>query len=1088
MLRFPHASTGIYRLRKCVLVILYDGTEMKAFGGTCSLETTIINDWETLTCLHKQRLAPRASFIPYAEPTAALSFERGNSSQFKLLNGVWKFCYSQSPQEAPERFYADDFEVAHWDDLPVPSSWQMHGYGRPHYTNVVYPFPVDPPRVPTENPTGCYRRTFTLPTEWMQQIVTLRFEGVDSAFHVWINGQAVGYSQGSRLPSEFDISPYVRSGSNSIAVRVYQWSDGSYLEDQDQWWLSGIFRDVYLLARPQVHVADFFVQTHCADDASQATLAVRATIANADQERTQTGRVVVELLDAYEQPVWQDNIARAFTIPAHTEIVLDLQQEIQAPRRWSAEDPYLYHLLLSVYDVDDHLLEVIPARVGFRTIILQHGLFLVNGAPIKLKGVNRHEHHPDFGKAIPYAAMLQDVLLLKQHNINTVRTSHYPNDPRFLDLCDEYGLYVIDEADLECHGFLALHYRSKTEVWEHAPGTPAQWTSDNPAWEAAYVERAARMVERDKNHACVIMWSLGNESFFGRNHEAMAVWIRAHDRSRLIHYEGDPEAKVADVFSTMYSSVADIVQLGQRTDLAKPHVLCEYAHAMGNGPGGLSEYWEAIYQYPRLQGGCVWEWCDHGIRQRTADGREYFAYGGDFGDEPNDGNFVIDGLVSADRVPSPGLLEYKKVIEPVKVEAVDLARGVLRIQNRYDFSTLNHLACAWSLTREGVVVQQGMLALPEIPAQEAKTVQIPCALATHSSLWDYWLNLDFTLACETRWAKQGHTVATAQFLVAAQRAQPTVSNIPSSSKLHCQTEGPLLRVQGTEMELCFNTVHGTLVSWMHEGQPLIEAGPRLTFWRATTDNDRGGARRSVAAEWKLWGLHQLQHRIDQVSWTMLDGDNALTVRVVARIAPPVRNWGVICTYIYTVHRSGDLVVQVQGVPMPGGPSTFPRIGLELRLPQPFEHVTWYGRGPGESYVDTKQANRVGLYTQTIDELYTPYTFPQENGNRSEVRWVSVTDQRGTGIMAVGMPELNFSLHRYSVEQFEAARHTTDLRDLGQRIWHLDHRQQGIGSASCGPALLPQYALLTEPFQFALCLRPCSTDRVAPALLSKRVPG
>lgn len=1036
------------------------------------LEPAITHDWETLTCLHRQRLAPRASFIPYTEHTAALSFNRGNSSYYKSLNGVWKFSYSQSPDEAPARFYEDAFDVASWDDLPVPSNWQMHGYGRPQYTNVVYPFPVDPPRVPTENPTGCYRRTFSLSEEWLQRYVTLCFEGVDSAFHVWINGHEVGYSQGSRLPSEFDISPYVRSGSNSLAVRVYQWSDGSYLEDQDQWWLSGIFRDVYVLAHPQVHVADFSVHTQLADDA--AALAVHAVIANVDASYAHVGQMTLMLVDADEQPLWQEEIKTAFDVAAGAEIEIDMQAEVQTPRRWSAEDPYLYRLLLTLYDADGQLLEVLPARVGFRTIILQDGLFFVNGAPIKLKGVNRHEHHPDLGRAVPYAAMVQDILLLKQHNINTVRTSHYPNDPRFLDLCDEYGLYVIDEADLECHGFLALQYRSRTEAWEGATCTPAQWTSDNPAWEAAYVDRVARMVERDKNHACVLMWSLGNEAFFGRNHEAMAAWIRAHDRSRLIHYEGDAEARVADVFSTMYTSVDDLVQLGQRTGLTKPHVLCEYAHAMGNGPGGLTEYWEAIYQYPRLQGGCVWEWCDHGIRQRTADGQEYFAYGGDFGDDPNDGNFVIDGLVSADRVPSPGLLEYKKVIEPVTVEALDVARGVLRVRNRYDFSTLKHLVCAWSLTREGVIIQQGVLPLPEIPPQEARTVHVPFTLPANVAAWEYWLNLDFNLAYDTRWARCGHTVATAQFLVAARTTERVKVPASLSSKLHCSIEGTSLHIQGAEMALRFDTLHGTLASWVYEGLPLIEAGPRLTFWRAPTDNDRGGfSRKSVAATWKAWGLHHLHHRIDRVTWEMSADDRALSIQVVARIAPPVRSWGIMCTYTYTVYGSGDIVLQVEGIPGPGGPHTLPRIGLELRVPQQFEHVTWYGRGPGEAYSDTKQANRVGLYTRTVDELYTPYTFPQENGNRSEVRWVNVTNLRGMGIHAVGLPELNFSLHRYTVEQFEHAKHTTDLRVVGPLVWRVDYRQQGIGSASCGPALPSQYELRAEPFQFAVCFRPCS---------------
>ena len=1034
--------------------------------------------WETLTFLQENRLPGRSYFIPYTDEGTALSFQREESPFFMLLNGTWKFHYSPSPGEAPEDFYRDTYAVDQWDDLQVPSSWQMHGYGHPHYTNVNYPFPVDPPHVPTENPTGCYRRTFFVPDAWLKRYVTLRFEGVDSAFHLWINGRPVGYSQGSRLPSEFDISTYVRSGENQVAVRVYQWSDGSYIEDQDQWWLSGIFRDVYLLARPMVHVADLTVVTQFDPHSHDASLSVKVNIANTDTKVTQSGNIALQLLDAQKLPVPIESSAQSFTVNAGQGSTVEFQTEVKMPRSWSAEDPYLYRLLVLMTDADGKTIEVIPQRVGFRTIVLKDGVFEVNGVAITLKGVNRHDHHPDLGKAIPYSAMLQDVVLMKQHNINTVRTSHYPNDPRFLDLCDEYGLYVIDEADLECHGFInVVDYNVLKE--EHPDVPPiedfkalereaARWVSDNPAWEAAYVDRAARMVERDKNHASILFWSLGNESFFGRNHEAMAAWIRAHDPTRLLHYEGDREAKVVDVFSTMYTSPPDLATLGEKTGLPKPHILCEYGHAMGNGPGALAEYWETIYKYRRLQGGCIWEWCDHGIRQHTSDGQEYFAYGGDFGDQPNDSNFVIDGLVSADRVPSPGLIEYKKVIEPVKVEAIDASKGVLRIRNLFDFISLNHLTCSWTLTREGVPVQQGVLELPTIEAQQAKTVEVPFALPTDDAGHDYWLNLDFTLAYDTSWAKQGHVVATAQSQVASHDRIKVIDRqrLPA---LEVHTEGNFLVIQCTDMEVRFNTVYGTLVSWIYEGQQLLEQGPKLAFWRATTDNDRGFSHH--AERWKAFGLDQLKQHINAVNWETSDEGQAVKVLITARIAPPIRSWGIDCTCEYTVYNTGDIVLRVKGFPAENGPQTLPRIGFEFRLPKQFEHATWYGRGPGESYVDTRQANRVGLYTKTVDELFTNYTFPQENGNRSEVRWVAVTNARGTGLLALGMPELNFSLHRYTVEQLENARHTYDLQDSGQLIWHLDYAQNGIGSNSCGPDVLPQHRLLTKPFDFVLRLRP-----------------
>lgn len=1053
-------------------------------------------DWETQKCLHRNRLASRSSFVPFAEEEAALSFERGNSPFFQLLNGTWKFSYWPSPAESPQNFYEDTKDacnmVEQWDDIPVPSNWQMLGYGHPHYTNVNYPFPADPPHVPTENPTGCYKKTFFVPAEWQDRYVTLNFEGVDSAFHVWVNGVAVGYSQGSRIPSEFDIAPYLHAGDNTLAVRVYQWSDGSYIEDQDQWWLNGIFRDVYLLARPKMHIADVAVQSSFAAKDRSAQLSAKVTVASSGAA-TSTGTVAITLLDAQNQPVALNLTQREVQVNASSEVLLEFQSEINAPRPWSAEDPYLYRLLVTLYDEHNTVVEVVPQRVGFRSIVLKDGLFEVNGVALKLRGMNRHEFNTDFGRAVPYTAMLHDVLLMKQHNINTVRTSHYPDDPRFLDLCDQYGLYVIDEADLECHGFISAVMSPKDQptnpaefgdYYERKGQEAASFLSDNPEWEAAYIDRAARMVERDKNHACVVMWSLGNESFFGRNHEAMAEWIRAHDTTRLIHYEGDREAKVADVFSTMYTSVADLIKLGEQTELTKPHILCEYGHAMGNGPGGLSEYWDAIYTYPRLQGGCIWEWRDHGIRRQTATGEEYFAYGGDFGDEPNDGNFVIDGMLFADSTPSPSLLEYKKVIEPVRVEMVDVAQGLVRIHNHYDFSTLRHLTCSWSLHKEGTLVEQGVLELPEIAAHSSATVQVPFTLPAGHGVWDYWLNLTFSLAYATSWAPAGHEVATAQFQVAAaEPAQPLA--VQTMPVLRCDEAGNILVIQGPEMEVRFDMVYGVISSWLSSGVQLLERGPKLEFWRATTDNDRGFT--NVAGHWRTYGVDALQQRIDRVDYEVLAGGRAVKIVVAARIAPPIKAWGIACTYEYTIYGNGDVVLTVHGTPTEGGPETLPRIGLELRLPTDFANVSWYGRGPGESYIDSKQANQVGVYSATVEQLFTSYTFPQENGNRTDVQWVSVANKRGVGLLAVGMPDLNFSLHRYTTEQLEKARHTYELSEAGQLIWHLDYRQHGLGSASCGPDVLPQHKLWTEPFTFALRLQPFTLDSATPATLSKRVP-
>lgn len=1033
-----------------------------------------LNDWENPKVLQRNRMPSRAYFIPYHDEASAMIGQRGASERFKLLNGAWKFYYAGSPAEAPEGFYREDYDVTAWDSIQVPSNWQMWGYGRPHYTNVIYPFPVDPPRVPSDNPTGCYRRDFYIPERWEGYQIALRFEGVDSAFHVWVNGNEVGYSQGSRLPAEFDITPWVRVGMNTLAVRVYQWSDGSYLEDQDMWWLSGIFRDVYLLARPKVHLFDYFVRTQLDENYKDAVLHIKAVLNNAFQQEV-GGQLEVKLLDACGCPVIENPLKREFFISAAGQATLDIEIPVANPKKWSAESPYLYKLLLIVKDADERILEVIPSRVGFRSIELKDGNFLVNGVAIKLKGVNRHEHHPDLGRAVPLDAMIQDVILMKRHNINAVRTSHYPDDPRFYDLCDEYGLYVIDEADLECHGFAVI------KDWSRL--------SNDPQWEEAYVDRIERMVQRDKNHPCIIMWSLGNESGFGRNHEAMAKKARQIDPTRLIHYEGETrlifdneevEPKVSDVYSTMYTSIDKMIELGQKTGIKRPHILCEYAHAMGNGPGNLKEYWEVFYKYKRLQGGCVWEWLDHGIRRRADNGEEYFAYGGDFGDQPNDGNFVIDGLLFPDRTPSPGLIEYKKVLEPVKVEEVDLKAGKVRIINRYDFISLDHLALSWDITADGQILQGGQVDIPHIEAGDSQIVTIPLQMPQVAKPGtDYWLNLHFVLACDTPWAERGYEVAWAQFKLPVESPAPKVY-VASMAPVSYGQQGNKLLISGADFELVFDKVRGIIQSWTYQGMDMLVKGPKMNFWRAPTDNDV-----HEAVMWRRAGLDKLQHRIDSVEVKSC-GKSLVQVKVTSRIAPPAYDWGITCEYIYNIYGSGDVAMVVHGVPQGELPDTLPRIGLQMALPACMDSVSWYGRGPGESYCDSKEANRFGVYSCKVDDLYTPYVRPQENGNRTDVRWVSFTDTRGMGLLAVGMPQLEFSAHWFTTQDLDAASHTYELTKRDFITVNLDYRQHGLGSASCGPGQLPQYRLLPHEFNFSVRLRPFSKDAISPIELAKQV--
>ncbi|WZL77759.1 glycoside hydrolase family 2 TIM barrel-domain containing protein [Eubacteriales bacterium mix99] len=1028
-------------------------------------KTTCPADWNNLKVLQRHRLENRSWYIPCPDPESALAGQQQGSPWFRLLNGVWKFYYAPSPQEAPDGFQSEDFDCSAWDNIEVPCSWQMKGYGHPHYTNVNYPFPVDPPHTPAENPTGCYRMAFTLPEDWKGRQIILRFDGVDSAFHVWINGKEAGYSQVSRMPSEFDISALIHPGENILAVRVYQWSDGSYLEDQDMWWLSGIFRDVSLLAMPKARVADFFFRTRLDSNYRDAVLDADVSLSNVSGTDLAGWELEMILLDADKRKIGSRSAENLTIRKGRRTVALSLS--VSDPDKWSAETPCLYHALLVLSDADGHTVEAVSSRIGFRMVELKDGALLLNGKAIKFKGVDRHEHHPRLGRTVPYETMLQDVLLMKRHNINAVRTSHYPDDVRFYDLCDEYGLYLIDETDLETHGYQAL--------------------SDDPEWEDAYIDRIARMMERDKNHPSILLWSLGNESGFGRNHKAMYRWIKAKDPTRLVHYEGESgrhfkeenyELQACDIHSTMYTSVEEMEEVGRKT-MKNPHILCEYAHAMGNGPGGLKEYWETFYTYKRLQGGFIWEWLDHGIPKKDEKGERYYAYGGDFGDQPNDGNFVIDGLVFPDRTPSPGLTEYKKVIEPVKVEEVDLKKGIVRILNHYDFLGLDHLRAAWALEADGRILQQDTLELPEVSAGGNVQVVLPYQIPENPEPeTDYLVNVRFLLGEDTNWAKRGYEVAWAQFRLPLPVPAAPVVKTERMPALSCWEEENALVVRGEDFCLVFDKVYGVLKSWTYKGKSLLVKGPRLNFWHAPTDNER-----KIRKEWKSFGLNAMKHRTDGFAWDKKD--HCVIVRIRTRIAPPVLTWGVPAEYVYRICGSGDVVLEVSGTPQGESlPDTLPRIGLQMEVPGDLDRFQWYGRGPGESYADSREANRMGIYTAGIEDLYTPYVYPQENGNRTDVHWVAATDLNGMGLLAV-MPQLNFSAHLYTQENLEEAKHTCDLVKQDFITWNLDYRQIGLGTNSCGPAPLEKYLLHMEPFRFSIRLKPFSINAVSPVALSKQ---
>lgn len=1010
---------------------------------------TSVRDWENLHLLHRNREDARATLIPFASEDNARSGDRMKSPYFSLLNGDWKFHYSARPELSPSGFEKPDFNASSWKTIPVPSNWQMHGYDKPVYTNVNYPYPIDPPFVPSENPTGCYRREFTVPAHWNKRQTLLVFQGVDSAYYVWINGQPVGFSKGSHMPAEFNITPFLKAGKNTLAVKVLKWCDGSYLEDQDCWRLSGIFRDVYLLSVPNVHIQDVFVRTNLDKQYKNATLELDLTLRNLNAKATEKYSVKAMLVDDKGQTILDEPVADRIRIKTRGRTTLQFRAPVSAPKKWSAESPVLYTLLLTLTDSNGSVLETESLRVGFRQVEIKAQQLWVNGVSIKIQGVNRHDTNPDTGHTVTHDNMLQDAILMKRHNINAVRTSHYPNDPRWLDLCDEYGLYVIDEADLETHGFGYKATDIPTRV---------------ALWKDAFVDRAVRLVERDKNHPCVIMWSLGNESGFGPNHIAMADWIRQRDPSRPIHYEGDRKAECTDVVSQMYTNVPTLIKEGRKKD-RKPFVLCEYAHAMGQGPGSLKEYWGTIRKYRRLIGGCVWEWMDHGMRMKTPEGTEWFAYGGDFGDMPNDGNFCIDGLIAPDRTPHTALVELKHILSPVQVIAVDMGAGKFKLTNRNAFLNLSYLECSWTVSRNGTVVKRGVLPQLDIAAGKSTTISLPVKPLAIAAGGDVHVDFTFCLKHATRWAPAGYELSVNQLELPARNKEwlATAARPNAPVKVTESTAG--IVVKGKAFEITVDPFDGSIRDWLWKKQALLTIGPKVQLWRAPTDNDK-----AISFEWQKAGYNRLTPRIESIKTRVVHGTSVEIVvqSILAgyQLSPRFR-----LHQTTTIEGSGDVTLTVSISPIAKDLPPLPRFGLELTMPAGFEQVAWYGRGPHESYADRKESTQVGIYSGTVDEQYVPYVRPQENGNKADVRWLALTNSRKAGLFITGDQLLNVSALHYTVADLSTAKHAHELTRIPQTVVHLDHLQAGLGSQSCGPAPLPQYLIDPKPMEFTVLLRP-----------------
>ncbi|AFN74212.1 glycoside hydrolase family protein [Melioribacter roseus P3M-2] len=983
-------------------------------------------DWENPLVIGINKEPAHLSFIHYPDAQTALSDKGMESSSpyYKSLDGKWKFHWSKNPSERPVDFYKVDYDISGWADINVPASWQTEGFGTAIYLNEKYPFhperPVNPPLIPDDyNPVGSYKTVFEVPSNWDGRNVYIHFGGVKSAFYIWINGKKVGYSQGSMTPAEFDITPYIQKGKNQLAVEVYRWSDGSYLEDQDMWRFSGIFRSVYLYSAPKIHLLDFFIRASLDDRYEDGLLHITAKVRNTSKENIPPVKVEAFLYDKNGKLINDNPVAEAFTetgIPSGMLTVAELKTKINNPEKWTAETPNLYTVVLVLKDNSGKIIETAKSTTGFRTVEIKDGMLLVNGVPVKLKGTNIHDHDPYHGRAVDYKWIEKDIILMKQSNMNAVRFSHYPHDPRYYELCDKYGLYVIDEANLETHG---ISFRRNL-----LPGS-------DPLWTNAVLERAKRMVEANKNHPSVIIWSLGNEAGHGENFEIMASYIRAVDPSRPIHYQHMNE--VADMDSYMYPTPEQLERIAVST--TRPVIMCEYAHAMGNSAGNLEIYWDIINRHKNIIGGFIWDWVDQGLFKKDKNGKMFWAYGGDMGDTVNDANFCINGIIQPDRKPEPEYFEVKHIYQYVDFIPADLNKGELIIVNDFNHSDLSNYELRWELKENGRTLQSGVIDTLKTPAGKWTRIDLPLQKPKLAAGCDYWLNLNLHLKSATIWAAKGFKVAWKQFEMPWAAPPAPLKNIAASKKITYDQSDDKIIVKGGEFELSVDKKTGSVIEYKNRGEVLINSPLEPNFWRALTDNDKAGFR----DELNPWKDAAKNRKIKDVK-IIPSGENKLIISVNGALGIGESVWSA----DYTIYGDGTVAVKQKFIPVGDVPENIPKIGAELGIPSKYGIVTWYGRGPWENYVDRETGANIDVYSCPIDSFLTNYVRPQENGNRSDVRWAAFTDESGSGVLFVGAKPFSLSAWNYSLEDLENAKHINDLPKRDFITVNVDHRQMGVG--------------------------------------------
>ena len=983
------------------------------------------------------------------------------------LNGEWNFLYLKAPEYSPENFYEEDFEDREWKKIPVPSCWQFYGYGQKHYTDVWYLFPINPPFVPSDNPSGIYRRSFHLEKKEEGKQYLLRFDGVSSAFDVWVNGKHLGYSKVSRLGSSFDATAFLREGENRICVRVYQWSDGTYLECQDMWWFSGIFREVNLISVPEKGMKDLAVYADYRYESGsgklqlqvdlgieRSTLQEDGTLEEESGSQEDSSSITVLLKDKADTPLFRERVR--FAKREDGRFSVNFIKELETVHPWSAEDPYLYELEIAL-ERDGAIVDAVTMPVGFRSIEVKGENFLVNGKAILLNGVNMHDFSPTGGLTVEKEEVKQDLLRMKRCNINAIRCSHYPKASWFYSLCDQYGFYVIDEADLETHGFEWI------ERYE--------WLNDLKSWEGAFCDRAVRMVKEHRNHPSIIMWSLGNESSTGQNFVKMAEAIRTLDRSRLIHYESDAKADIADVYSTMYTRLDGMVRIAEGNDAhGKPHILCEYGHSMGNGPGNLREYQDLFEKYPRLQGGFIWEWYDHGLKEVGKEGQTIYCYGGDYGDKPNNGNFCIDGLLRPDKVMSSGLLNYKQVIAPLVLEMFNAAEGEFALRSKRYFRDSSDTVLEYRIWSGERTLLSGILTELVVDAQSSTSFrisEIPELLKQqeNKSFEKDAIYIDFRILYreENAFAKKGEELSAQQFVLREEgycsvktglgmETSEEKTAFPASdgehadsAEIHVEESNTTLSFRNNHFAIRFDKVSGKLETLSYSGEDYITSGPVLNMLRANIDNDMYKVK-----DWnEKYFIYKQQEQLEGISYQ--EEPFGYSVLVNTHFSALSMAFGFKGEYSYKIYRDGtvELDLSMKGFRYSSfAPEFIPRIGVELSVPGKLSEVSWYGLGPEENYPDVQEHTRIGVYKKQIEELHENYVMPQENGHREGTQWITLGNSEGS-LQIVSSNPIGFDAHHYTIEALEEAKHLGEIRKSEDIILHLDAKHSGVGSNSCG---------------------------------------